>query len=64
MTQEYQSRPSATEALVAEESGREAEVMKILGDRKLLRFGANRDGTPRFPRAIPRDIELQEWAYQ
>lgn len=44
--------------------GREAEVMKILGDRKLLRFGTNRDGTPTFPRGVSRDVELEEWTYQ
>jgi len=38
---------------------RERKVLTILRDDTLSCFGHNADGTPRFPRALPRDIHYQ-----
>jgi len=43
---------------------RASEVEKLLAGRSLLRLGANADGSPRFPRAIPRGTEPEEWMTQ
>lgn len=40
---------------------RVGEVLELLRGRPLLRFGVTSDGGPRFPRALPRDIKLEEW---
>lgn len=41
--------------------GRADQVLAMLAGRPLLRLGQNQDGTPRFPRAIAKDTQPEEW---
>ena len=41
--------------------GRGHDVLKLLGNRTVWRLGINGDGSPRFPRAIPKTAQPQEW---
>lgn len=38
------------------------QIFELLSGRTLFRFAENKDGSPRFPRAIRRNTELEEWA--
>ena len=40
---------------------RHIEVMDMLRGRKLLRLGVNKNGSPKFPYAIRKDAEPEEW---
>ena len=40
---------------------RHLEIMEMLKGRKLLRLGVNKNGTPKFPYAIRKDVEPEEW---
>lgn len=42
-------------------SGRADKMLKLLGNRTVWRLGVNNDGSPRFPRAIPKTAQPQEW---
>ena len=40
---------------------RHIEIMKMLKGRKLLRLGVNNNGSPKFPFAIKKDAQPEEW---
>lgn len=42
-------------------NGRAGDMLKLLGKRTVWRLGQNADGSPRFPRAIAKATQPQEW---
>ena len=40
---------------------RHLEVMKLLKGRTLFRLGMNKNGSPKFPYAIRKDVQPEEW---